>query len=61
MEELHIFLTPTKERKKVFPNVPITGFQNGKTSKDFSVRATLPTLKESGRCKPSGKKSLFSL
>ena len=61
MEELRIFLTPTKERKKVFPNVPVIGFQNGKTSKDLSVRATLLILKESGRCKPCGKKNLFSL
>ena len=37
--------------------MPVIGFQNGKTSKDFSVRATLPILKESRRCKPCGKKT----
>ena len=32
MEELHILLTPNKEHKKVFPNVPVIGFRNGKFS-----------------------------
>ena len=27
MEELHILLIPNKEHKKVFPNVPVIGFQ----------------------------------
>ena len=35
MEELHILLTPNKEHKKVFPNVPVIGFRNGKSLKDF--------------------------
>ena len=30
MEELHILLTPNKEHKKVFPDVPVVGFRNGK-------------------------------
>ena len=38
MEELHILLTPNKEYKKVFPNVPVIGFQNGKSLKDFLVK-----------------------
>ena len=57
MEELHILLTPNKEHKKVFPNVPVIGFRNGKSLKDFLVRATLPKLNESGRCEPCGKKT----
>ena len=28
MEETHTSLTPNKERKNVFPNVPVTGFWN---------------------------------
>ena len=40
MEELHILLTPNKEHKKVFPNVP----------------ATLPNINGNGRCEPCGKK-----
>ena len=39
MEELHILLTPNKEHKKVFPNVPFRRFRNGKSLKDFLVRA----------------------
>ena len=35
MEELHIFLTPNKEHNKAFPNVPVLGFRNGKSLKDF--------------------------
>ena len=39
MEELHILLTPNKEYKKVFPDMPFVGFQNGKSLKDYLVRA----------------------
>ena len=39
MKELHILLTPNKEYKKVFPNVPVIGFRNGKSLKDFLVKA----------------------
>ena len=56
MEELHILLIANKEHKKVFANVPVIGFRNGKRLKDFLVRATLPELNGSGRCKPCGKK-----
>ena len=44
MEELQILLTPNKEHKKVFPNLWVIGFRNGKNLKDFLVRATLPNL-----------------
>ena len=54
MEELHILLFPNKEYKKVFPNVPVIGFRNGKSLKDLLVRATLPKLNGSGRCEPCG-------
>ena len=56
MEELHI-LTPNKEHKKVIPNVPVMGFRNDKSLKDFLVRATLPKLNWSDRCEPCGKKT----
>ena len=61
MEELHILLTPNKEHKKVFPNVPVIGFRNGKSLKDFLVRATLPKPNGSSTCDPCWKKNLFSL
>ena len=35
MEELHILLTPNKEHKKVFPNVPVVGFRNGRSRQVF--------------------------
>ena len=44
MEELHILFTPNKEHK-VFPKVPVIGLRNGKSLKDFLVRATLPKLR----------------
>ena len=57
MEKLHILLTPNKEHKKVFPGVPVVGFRNGKSVKDYLVRAKLPKLDVSGRCEPCGKKA----
>ena len=33
-DEIQILLAPDKERKKVFPNVPIVRFQDSKTLKD---------------------------
>ena len=63
MEELqlHILVTPKKEHKKVFPNVLVIGFRNGKFFKDYFVKATLHILNESGRrCKPCKKKLVWS-
>ena len=57
MEELHILLTPSKEHMKVFPNVPVIEFRNGKSPKDFLLRATLPKINGSGRCEPCGEKT----
>ena len=57
MEELHKLLTPNKEHSKVFPNVPVIGFRNGKSLKDFLARATLPKINRSGRCEPCGIKT----
>ena len=61
MEELHIFLTANKEHKKVFLNVSIKGFRNGKSLKDYFVRATLPKLNDFGRCETCGKKLALSV
>ena len=54
MEERHILLTPNKEHKKIFPDVPVAGFRNGKSFKDYLVRPKLPKLDES---EPCGKKT----
>ena len=44
VEELHTLLTPNKEHKKLFPDVPVVGFRNGKSLKDYLVRAKLSKL-----------------
>ena len=57
LKELHLLLAPDKEHKKVFPNVPVVGFRDGKSLKDYLVRAALSKFNESGRCEPFGKKT----
>ena len=57
MEELHILLTPNKQHQKVFPDVSVVGFWNGKSLKDYLIRAKLLKLDESRRCEPCGKKT----
>ena len=61
MEQLHIVLTPNKELEEVFPNVPVSGFRNGKSFKEFLVRARLPVLNASGRFEPYAKIFFFFL
>ena len=39
LPDSHILLTPDKEHKKVFQEIPIVGFRNGKSLKDYLVRA----------------------
>ena len=56
-EELHILLTPNEERKKVFPDVPVVKFRNGKSLENYLVKAKLSKLEESRRCEPCGKKT----
>ena len=52
-----MLLTPNKEHKKVFPNLPVIGFRTGKSLKDYLVKAKLPKHEESGRCEPCGNKT----
>ena len=42
LKELHLLLAPYKEHKKVFPDVPVVGFPNGKSLTDYLVTAALP-------------------
>ena len=44
-----------KEHKKVFPEVPIVGFRNGKSLKECLVRAALPKMDNAGESEPCGK------
>ena len=44
LQELHIPLTPDQTHKKVFQDIPVVGFLNGKSLKDHLVRAKLPNV-----------------
>ena len=55
LQELHILLTPDKEHKKVFQNILVLGFRNGKSLKDHLARAKLPNVEITGRRESCGK------
>ena len=55
LEKLQILLAPHKEHEKVFPEVPIVGFRNGKSLKDYLVRAPLPKMDNAGGSEPCVK------
>ena len=57
LQELYLLLAPDKEHKKVFPNVPVAGFGNGKSLKDYLLRAVLPKTNETMRCQLCEKKT----
>ena len=52
-----MLLAPDEEYKKVFNNVPVVEFCNGKSLKDYLVRAALPKTKITWRYEPCGKKT----
>ena len=49
LQELHILLTPDKEHKKAFQDIPVVGFRNGKSLKDHLVKVKLPNVEITGR------------
>ena len=49
LQELHLLLTPAKEHKKVFQDIPVEGYHNEKSLKDHLVRAKLPNVEITGR------------
>ena len=53
--ELQILLAADKQHKKVFPEVPIVGFRNGKSFEDYLVRAALPKMDNTGGSEPCRK------
>ena len=61
LEELQILLAPYKEHQKVFPNVSIAGFRNGKSLKNHLVKASLRILNHILGSDPCGKKKLAGL
>ena len=52
LDELQILLAPDKEYKKVFPEVQIVGFRNGKSLKDYVVRVASPKMDNAGGSEP---------
>ena len=49
LRELHILLATDQEHKKVFQDIPVVGFRNGKSLKDHLVRAKLTNVEIAGR------------
>ena len=45
LTRIQILLAPNEEHRKVFPNIPVVGFRNGKSLRDILVRAKLPQKK----------------
>ena len=57
MQELQILPATNKEHKNIYLEVPIVGFRNGKSLKDYLVRAALPKTDNAGGFEPCGKVS----
>ena len=55
LQELHIILITDQEHKKVFQDIPVVGFCNGKSLKDQLVRAKLPNVEVTGWPESRGK------
>ena len=52
LEELQVLLAPDQDNKKVFPEVPMVGFRNGKSLKKYLMRALLPKIDNAVGSKP---------
>ena len=55
LQELHLLLARDKEHKKVFPSIPVVGFCNVKSLKNYLFRAALPITDDTGKCEPCEK------
>ena len=51
-----MILACDEDHEKVFPEVPIIGFNNNKNLKSHLVRAALSDINEIGTCEPCGGK-----
>ena len=54
-----MILAPDKEHKKVFPEVPVVGLRNGKSYRDYLVRAALAKSSDPLNC--NSEKVLYLL
>ena len=59
LEELHAILAFDDRHKKVFPDVPMTGFKNNKNLKAHLARSQLSDLDEEDRSTPCGGERPF--
>ena len=50
-------LLASEKENKVFLNAPVVGFRNGKSLKDYQVRAVLTKTNETEICESRGKKT----
>jgi len=48
LSKIHILLSPDEGHRKVFPQVPVIGFRNGKSLKNILVRAKVTSIKTEG-------------
>ena len=55
LQELHILLKPDQVHQKVFQDIPVPGFRNGKSLKYHLVRVKLPNAEITGRSESCGK------
>lgn len=44
LQEFHPILTPDQKHKRVFEDISVVGFHNGKTLKDMLVKTQLPKV-----------------
>ena len=44
LSDIHLLLTPDSEHRKVFEDIPLVGFKNGKSLKNYLVRAKVPKI-----------------
>ena len=54
-------LTLPKENRKVFPDVPVVGCQNGRSLQDYLVRTKLPNLRRVEDVNHVGKELAWSV
>ena len=52
LAKVHIFLTPDDAHQAIFTNIPIIGFKNGRSLKNFLFGAVLPTVDAEGISRP---------
>ena len=57
LEKLQILLVPYKKHQRLFRNVPVVGFRNGKSLKRHLVRASLPIFNNTLASEPCGKRN----